>query len=172
MPKKKNNERAILKNINILKDLTDSELDQVLEICTRKEVPKGEIIMDEGEVGETMYFFVDGVVDIKKALTLKIGRKGFENVEKSMIKLDSNIVSFFGEMAMIDNSPRSASVTAATDCLLYEIHREEFDALCKKSSTIGLKMMRRISQVLSKNVRKGNEDVMKLTTALSIALAK
>jgi CRP/FNR family cyclic AMP-dependent transcriptional regulator len=115
---------------------------------------------------------VKGVVDITKNLTLKVASRGFENVEKSMVKLDSNIVSFFGEMAMIDESPRSANVTAATDCLLLEISKADFEALCDDDPIIGLKMLRRISQVLSRNVRKGNEDVLKLTTALSIALSR
>ena len=132
----------------------------------------GEDIMEEGNVGDTMYFFLKGVVDIKKALTLKIAKRGFENVEKSMVKLDSNIVSFFGEMAMIDSSPRSATVTASTDCVLFAITRDDFTTLCDEHPAIGLKMLRRISQVLSRNVRKGNEDIMKLTTALSIALSR
>jgi CRP/FNR family cyclic AMP-dependent transcriptional regulator len=165
-------EMAALKKINILKDLDDAELKKVISLTNRVEASAGTVLMEEGSIGDTMYFFVKGVVDITKNLTLKVATRGFENVEKSMVKLDSNIVSFFGEMAMIDESPRSANVTASTDCLLLEITKADFEALCEEDPAAGLKMLRRISQVLSRNVRKGNEDVLKLTTALSIALSR
>lgn len=172
MTKVNRSEFQTLKKINILKDLDEEELKIVIDRTRRVEAPAGMVIMEEGSMGNTMYFFVNGVVDITKSLTLKIDRKGFENVEKSMIKLDSNVVSFFGEMALIEESTRSANVTASTDCLLLEINKEDFDDICDQHPAVGLKMLRRISQVLSRNVRKGNEDVLKLTTALSIALSR
>ena len=165
-------ELNVLKKINILKDLTEEELTSVAARTVRRDVEAGTVIMEEGSIGDAMYFFVQGVVNITKSLTLKIAKKGFENVEKSMVKLDAKLVSFFGEMAMIDASPRSANVTAATDCVILEIKKETFDEICEKEPIIGVKIVRRISQVLSHNVRKGNEDVLKLTTALSIALSR
>ena len=165
-------ELETLKKINILTDLSDEELEIVVAKTRRMDAKAGTMIMEEGNMGDTMYFFVHGVVDITKSLTLKIAKKGFESVEKSMVKLDANVVSFFGEMAMIDESPRSANVMASTDCIILEIKKTDFEEICEKEPDIGLKVLRRISQVLSRNVRKGNEDVLKLTTALSIALSR
>jgi len=165
-------ELEALKKIHILADLSDDELEVVLQKTRFVDATAGTMIMEEGSMGNTMYFFVRGVVDITKSMTLKIATKGFENVEKSMVKLDANVVSFFGEMAMIDESPRSANVMAATDCRILEINKSDFEQICEQEPVIGLKMLRRIARVLSNNVRKGNEDVMKLTTALSISLAR
>ena len=165
-------ELEVLKKIDILRDLTEEELRTVVAKTRRIDAKKGTVIMEEGSMGDTMYFFVRGVVDITKSLTLKIAKKGFENVEKSMIKLDANVVSFFGEMAMIDESPRSANVTAAADCIILEVCKVDFESICENEPATGIKMLQRISQILSKNVRKGNEDVLKLTTALSIALSR
>jgi len=160
------------KKVGILADLNEDQLQAVFEISKKITVPNGEIIMKEGDDGDSMFFFAEGVVDISKALTLKIDRKGFGSAEKSMVKLDASIVSFFGEMALFENEPRSATITAFTDCILYEIKREDFTQLCNEQTDLGLKILRRIAITLCHRIRKGNEDVLKLSTALSIALSK
>jgi hypothetical protein len=60
-PDKKTDKKGVaaLKKVAILSDLTDKELDYILVISEIIEVPEGDVIMAEGEVGSTMYFFVD-----------------------------------------------------------------------------------------------------------------
>ncbi len=165
-------ERERLGRVAILSDLSEEEIELVLRISRRIAVPVGTVIMREEEVGDTMFFFAEGEVDVSKSLTLKLGRHGFGNAEKSMVKLNANMVSFFGEMAMFENEPRSATITASTDCVVYEVRQEDFVNLCDERPDIGMKILRRIATTLSHRIRKGNEDVLKLTTALSIALSK
>ncbi len=160
------------RKIAILSDLSDDELGAVADIATRVTYASGETIMHEGESGETMYLFVEGEVDVTKNLTLKIGRKGFGQAEKSMNKLKAEHVSVFGEMAVFGAEPRSATITAASQCVLYEIGRADFSRLCDERPGLGVKVLRSIAAVLSSRVRKGNADVLKLSTALSIALSK
>jgi CRP-like cAMP-binding protein len=163
---------ASFRKIGILSDLSDDELTLVAGIAKRVEYASGDSIMHEGEPGETMYLFMDGEVDVTKNLTLKIGRKGFGQAEKSMNKLKAAHVAVFGEMAMFGTEPRSASVIASSPCILYEISRHDFIALCDRNAALGVKVLRRIAAVMSSRVRKTNEDVLKLSTALSIALSK
>ncbi len=160
------------KKIGILSDLDESEIEEVYKIAKRVEVPAGTVIMKEGDVGDSMFLFLEGEVEVSKNLTLKIGKKGFSQAEKSMVKLNAEYVSFFGDMAMFENDTRSATITASTDCLLYEIKRDDFEKLCQERPEIGYKIIRKIATVLCQRVRKGNQDVLKLTTALSIALSK
>ena len=87
-------------------------------------------------------------------------------------RLKAEHVSFFGDMAMFQNEPRSATITAWTDCVLYEVTRDDFTGFCDKHPHLGLKILRKMAVVLSERIRKGNADVLKLTTALSIALTK
>ena len=161
-----------LKNVAILSDLTDEELEYILTISKIIEVPSDNIIMTEGELGSTMYFFVKGEVKVSKNLTLKIGKKGFGSAEKSMVKLKAEHVSFFGDMAMFQDEPRSATITASMDCTLYEITRESFTKFCNDFPEQGVKVLQRIASTMAGRVRKGNEDILKLTTALSLALSK
>ncbi len=174
MAKRKKDKKGVegLKKVAILSDLTEKELEYILEISKEIEVPQGEVIMAEGEVGSTMYFFVDGEVKVSKNLTLKIGKKGFGTAEKSMVKLKSEHVSFFGDMAMFQDEPRSATITASADCILYEITRDSFTEFCNNYPAQGVNVLQRIASTMSGRVRKGNEDILKLTTALSLALSK
>lgn len=164
-------EMDVLKKVVLLSDLSDEDLNRIWSISIRMDIPKGTVIMTEGEMGDSMYFFAEGEVDVSKNLTMKIG-KGFGNAEKSMVKLNSEKVSFFGDMAMLQQEPRSATITASTDCVLYEVKRGDFIRLCDENPVMGLKVLRRISSTLCDRIRKGNEDVLKLTTALSIALSR
>jgi CRP/FNR family cyclic AMP-dependent transcriptional regulator len=157
--------REFLKSVHLLADLTREELDLVWETLRRVEVPKGTVIMREGDVGDTMYLFAEGEVEVTQKLT-------FSQAEKSMVRLRAATVSFFGDMALFEREPRSATITAAEDCVLYEIGRDEFERLSASHPQVGYKIMRRIAPVLCQRIRRSNQDVLKLTTALSIALSR
>lgn len=172
MAKRKVEEAGLLRKVGILEDLDVADLAKVLAIARRVAFKSGETIMREGEQGETMYFFVEGEVDVTKNLTLKLGDKDFASAEKSMNKLSADSVSIFGEMSVFGPEPRSATITASSDCVLYSVNRTEFARLCDENPRIGLSIVRRIAAVLCARVRKGNEDVLKLSTALSIALSR
>jgi len=164
--------KDFLKKIPILSGLDAGELDMVWSIVKKREIPAGRVIIREGEIGDSMYFFAQGTANVTKNLTMKLGQSGFGNVEKSMVKLDSATVSFFGDMAMFEDEPRSATITASTDCLVYEVQRRDFERLCDQNPGLGLKILRRVAATLCHRIRKANQDVLKLSTALSIALSK
>jgi CRP/FNR family transcriptional regulator, cyclic AMP receptor protein len=164
--------KEFLKGVHILSDLKDDELDSMIIIVKPVEIPAQRMIIKEGDIGDSMYLFAEGQVNVTKNLTLKLGQKGFSRAEKSMVRLDSKKVSFFGDMAMFEDAPRSATITASTKCLLYEIKRQDFEALCSQNPEMGYKILRKIVTVLCARVRKGNQDVLKLSTALSIALSQ
>ncbi len=161
-----------LKSVQLLKGLTNDELKEFFRICKKSNIKQGNTIMKEGETGDTMYLFQQGTVEVSHALTLKIGKKGFEETEKSMVKLNADHVNFFGDMSILSEAPRSATIKALTDCHLYEIKKDDFVSFCSMYPALGLKILQQIAEVLCERVRKGNEDILKLTTALSIALSK
>lgn len=164
-------EITFLQRVDILADLTRGEINRVYPIVRRQAVDAGTVIMREGDPGDEMYLFAEGEVTVSKSLTMKISKRaGFGQVEKSMVRLRAEQVSFFGDMAIIENDTRSATITAATDCLLYAVTRDDFEDLCSKYPEVGVKVLRRVAKVLSKRVRDRNQDVLKLTTALSVVL--
>lgn len=161
-----------LRKAAILSGLSDDDIGQILKLGRFVTFKASDAIMREGEQSDTMYLFLSGDVEVTKNMTLKIAGQGFGHAEKSMTRLKAGTAPVFGEMCMLEDEPRSATITAASDCLLFEIRRASFDTLCDANPRLGLTLMRRIASMLGSRVRKGNDDVLKLSTALSIALSR
>jgi CRP-like cAMP-binding protein len=128
--------------------------------------------MAAGTPGDSMYFFLEGTVEVWPALSARQRKAMKDPNGKPLVKLKAGVVSLFGEMAMLTNEPRSATITAASDCVLYEISRDDFTALCDRAPVLGLKLMRGIAFILAERVRKGNDEQIRLWQALGQAAAK
>lgn len=167
----KDNNNVFLKNISIFKDLKEEEIKKITSILKLVRFKAGEIIINEGETGNTMFVFKEGKVQISHQITLKLGSSWGE-AEKSMAVLDGSTIGFFGEMSLLTGAPRSATIKAITDCTLYKIEKEDFEKFSKKNPVIAYSIMEKIAKVLSNRIVGMNDNILKLTTALSIALSK
>ena len=163
---------TFLKKISIFKGLTDDQLKIFSEICKEKSIKQDEIIMREGEPGSTMYLFVEGEVEFSNSATLKIPKKGFEKSESIGGKLNAKFVPFFGDMALFEDAPRSATIKAITDVNLYEVKKDDFERVCGEDCTMGYIIMKNIIPVIANRLRNTNENIKKLTTILTIVLSK
>ncbi len=131
----------------------------------------GEKIIQEGELGRSMYIFKSGKVKITRRLTLKIGDRLGES-EKAFAVLGPDKVGFFGEMSLLTGLPRSATIVAVTDCELYELTPEGLERIVKSSPEVAYKLIYEIARVLAERVGKLDNTVLKLTTALSLVAIK
>lgn len=165
-------EERLLKAIPMLQDLDEEELRQVLKIARRVRFPRGKEILKEGETGETMYIIEEGMVEISKTLVMKQGEEDFQSRDKILTKLSAEDHAVFGEVALFEWSKRTATVVALTDCRLLEISKPDFLRLAGENPRIGYKITRNIAQLLCSRLRKADEDTIKLTTALSMALSR
>jgi CRP-like cAMP-binding protein len=98
----------------------------------------GQTIFLEGARGDDMYIVVEGQVDIVTDGQI------VETIEPG---------SIFGEMALIDNRPRSAAAIARTDCLLTPVSRAHFLALIQRTPLFAIQVMR----VMADRLRRANE---------------
>jgi CRP-like cAMP-binding protein len=107
-----------------------------------KEFIKGEIIFREGDLGDVMYILQEGVVDLKK------------KVEKGevVLKTINRSSEFFGEMALIDGRPRSASAVAAAPSKAFVIYRQSFEKMILNNGKFALKIIK----ILSERIRNSN----------------
>jgi len=163
-----NRQCDFLHKIFLFQDLEGNEIQQVLNRTASREFSAGAAILQEGETGDSLFIMCHGEVEITKALTLVLDEDTPK--EKVMIRLKAEDGVCFGEMALLENEARSATVTARTDCSLLELNQQEFLALIRDHPQMGLKILLRLAQLLSRHLRKSNQDVIKLTTALAIAL--
>jgi len=161
-----------VKNSFIFSTLEAEELLAVLNITREKKFPKGAIIMQEGNEGDEMYIVVEGEIGVSKSLTMKFGDDDFRQTEKVLTRLQPKDNAIFGEMALIARENRSASITALTDCILLEIKRDAFMRLLEGKPSLGIKILIKLAELLAGRLRRSSDDVIRLTTALSIALSK
>jgi len=162
----------LLKAIPILQDLDEEELGRLLEIARPVQFLRGKVILKEGEVGDTMYIIEEGMVEVSKALVMKMGRGDYQDRDKILTRLSADDHAIFGEVALFEKGKRTATVVALTDCVLLEIARPNFLKLAEENPRIGYKITRNVAQLLCSRLRKADEDTIKLTTALSIALSR
>jgi CRP-like cAMP-binding protein len=94
---------------------------------------KGKIIMIAGQAGALMYIMIDGrvAISIRGTVVERVGPGGI-----------------FGEMALIDQSPRAANATAETDCALLGINRTVFLNLVKAEPTFGISLLSAMAERL------------------------
>ena len=91
--------------------------------------------------------------------------------EKSLIKLNEDQHAFFGEMALfLENPERSASIRALRPCTLIAIQKKDLQAILDSDHNLGSIFYKNIAIELTKRLIKANRDILKLTTAFSLAL--
>jgi CRP-like cAMP-binding protein len=163
-------EVLFLKDIALFKDLPDDKLGKVISIVRKVTFRENEIIMQEGDVGDTMYIILDGTVEVAKSLVL--GNLDDESIEKNKVftRLSGKHHAVFGEIALLEESKRTATIKAVTDCLMYEMKKDDFLNLAAKDYELGYRILLNLSRIVSARLRKADEDTVKLSTALSIVL--
>ena len=138
-------DESCLHKIFLLQDLSGEELEQLLELASAKNVAAGETVIHEGEAGDSMFIMCQGEVEITKRLTLTLS----EDVpkERVMTHLKAEDGVSFGEMALLENDTRSATVIARTDCRFLEFSRKQFLDFIEQNPRTGCKLLLRLAQL-------------------------
>lgn len=113
-------------NVWLFSECSRAELRSIAKRAKPRSVKAGTVICDEGEVGQEFYVILEG-----KAVVIRNGRKTAE--------LGPN--GYFGELALLDRLPRSATVKAVTDMELLVIGQRDFNALLKESTGLARKLL-------------------------------
>src|SRR5512143_1154973 len=102
-----------------------------------KKIPPGTVLFQEGDKGEEMYIIQSGRVKISKRI---------RGVEKTLATLEKG--EFFGEMAILNDQPRSASAETIEECEMLVIDRKTFDALIRGNVEIAVRFIKRLADRL------------------------
>lgn len=125
----------ILEMIEIFNDLTVEQLEKVYQICNEIICTKGTIIVKENTPSTEIYVILEGEVEILVGTSSLSGNK-----ERKIGILERG--QSFGEVALVDEGLRSATVRCASDdCRLLEISRNELLTLLREDTEIGFKVM-------------------------------
>lgn len=149
-----------LKQIPLFEEIkeNDSYINSLMEICKIKDFKAGETIIKEGEMGSEMFIVYQGGVEI-----LKRTRAG-DNY--TVVKLRAEYNVFFGELALIDDDKRSATVQASEDSTFLVITKSDFLKLGNEQPVVGLPITRAIAKILAGRLRKTTTDMMTIFDAL------
>jgi CRP-like cAMP-binding protein len=140
--------KQILQGVDLFEGLTDKELDQVAAICIEKRFKPGELITQEGAQGAELFIITEGFVEILL---------GERPAAPARVVVSLGPGQIIGEMALVDQGPRSASVRATSQpTVVQTIHRADLDALCQQETRIGYVIMRNLAADLSFKMRHRN----------------
>jgi CRP-like cAMP-binding protein len=138
-----------LRGCHLFHTLSASQLEQVAAIATQRELEGGASIFREGDHGDEMFVVLSGRVRISKMV------KGVG--EEALSVLDAG--SYFGEMAMIDDAPRSADALAHTPCGLAVIRREALEQLMFVDKELAYALLWSFVRTLSVRLRETNDKI-------------
>jgi len=127
-----------LRKVPLFSQLAPSDLERVSEISRERAYPRNSVILFEDDPGDALYVVAQGQVKV-----VLIGEDGREVILSVMGEGE-----FFGEMALVDDEPRSAHVIAMEDSTLLVLRREDFQGILKQTPGIALALLRELSRRL------------------------
>jgi len=149
----------LLKSIPLFKDLEDGDLWRLQDIVYERRYKKGESVFQENNPGSGMYIISKGTV----AITVKIGEK-----EQELARLSKGV--FFGELALLDSSPRSAGAIAIEESNLIAFFRPDLMDLLERAPKLGAHIIFKLNSLIASRIRGANENLQRKKKSVSVAV--
>jgi CRP/FNR family cyclic AMP-dependent transcriptional regulator len=141
-------EREVLRTVPIFSELADQDIASLAHLALRKRYPKDTVVFFENEEGDFFFTILEGRIKV----TI-LGDDGREVILSVLGPGD-----FFGEMALLDNEPRSATAIAVEESELLSLHRSDFQSVLNDNRSITNALIK----VLSARLRRANHQISTL----------
>ncbi|MBM4146149.1 MAG: cyclic nucleotide-binding domain-containing protein [Nitrospira sp.] len=148
--KKKDDINDILIKIPVFNDLNSRALTKIKRILHQREYKANEVIFNQGDVGLGMYIIESGSVEIVC------------NPERHILA-QLHEGDFFGELALLDESPRSASAIAKTPCRMLCFFKPELLDLLDRDPKLGSKILFKLAWTIGERLKTTNQQVKELS---------
>jgi len=135
-----------LRRVKLLSYFTDEQLERFTRFVEAERMPVQAVIVKQGDCGNAMYVILEGELSVR----MNVG-----GLETDLATL--GIGDFFGDFALFDHGPRSASVVANTSCLLLKISVEAFERMSHDATDLATPILRAIAKTLAARIRAGNK---------------
>jgi signal transduction histidine kinase len=126
-----------LRRVPLLADLSEEDLDQLYRMAETVSIPAGERVFEEGSPGDALYVVLDGELEVSK-------RQSGQDVVLAVRRVGE----FIGEMSLLEQAPRSASVRTLRESRLLMIDQAAFETLLSCSPSAHLTMLRTVTSRL------------------------
>jgi CRP-like cAMP-binding protein len=140
---------AQLKQVPLFSNLTNEHLAKVADIATQRSFKVGEHVFREGDVGAEFFVIHNGKVRISKMVP-GIGEEALAILEPG---------AYFGEMALIDDTPRSADAIAHLSCQLWVIQKQDLEELMFLHKDLAYQLLWTFVRTLSTRLRETNDKI-------------
>ena len=127
--------------------LSNQELEYVADLSRPRKITAGQVIFEEGELGDSLFVISSGEVEVIRK----------DAAGKSKVLATLTAPQFFGEMSLIDKEYRSATVQAKTDCELLHLTAENLTTFRKQHKDGFTFVVINIARVLSSRLREANQ---------------
>jgi CRP/FNR family cyclic AMP-dependent transcriptional regulator len=141
-------DQELLRTVPIFSELSDVDIASLAKLTSRRSCPKDTVVFFENEEGDSFFIIVDGRIKV----TI-LGDDGREVILSVLGRGD-----FFGEMALLDNEPRSATAIAVEDTELLSLHRNDFQTVLSDNRSI----MSALIKILTARLRRANHQISTL----------
>jgi CRP-like cAMP-binding protein len=138
--------REHLDELELTRDLERKEQDCLAGLLRVYAVPAGHELFAEGDPAGYLALLLEGRMSVSKR----------RDDSGSCALYTLNPGKVFGEMALLDQEPRSASVTALTDCQIAVLTRDHFQRLCEGRSVLAVKLLLGLGRTLSQRLRRAS----------------
>lgn len=137
--------RIIARQVELFRGIDPEDVQKILHKGQTMRMQRGQVIFHKGTTGNNMYIVLGGTVGLYD------GKKPLASI---------GMGDMFGEMALINSEPRSATAVAAEDCLLFALDEGTFHRLMTKS--VAIRLLLNIIATQSHRLRRANERLMSL----------
>lgn len=136
----------ILSQVELFEGLSRAELENIASICNEQSFRSGDVVTRQGEAGDQLFVIWDGLVEVVHEVA------PHDPAPRTVVNLGQGQV--FGEMALVDYGPRSATIRVISDrATVQKIQRDAFMELCENQTHLGYVVMRNIAADLSFKLR-------------------
>ncbi|HTY79541.1 MAG TPA: SulP family inorganic anion transporter [Candidatus Bathyarchaeia archaeon] len=139
--------------LSVLEGLTEAERGVVRSLLARRTFAAGEVVIKEGSTDRDLFLIAHGTASVRVDLP---GGKG----QRRVASFSAGTV--FGELALLDRQPRSATVTADEDVVCYVLSEEAFHTLGRAHAAIAIKLLTNLGRELSGRLRRANAMISEL----------
>jgi len=141
-----------LKHIAVLCAMDSDALASLATALEEKEYADSQTVFSEGDPGDSMYFILKGCIRIEKRAQATTA------VHKVLAVLEPG--DYFGEMALLDQKPRSASAVAAGDATIFRLSKAAFDQMQGQNSVAGMSVLFAMIRTSSERIRRLSAQVV------------
>ncbi|MDD5628546.1 MAG: cyclic nucleotide-binding domain-containing protein [Elusimicrobia bacterium] len=136
--------RAFLRSLDLFKDLRFVDLGHLVQSMHSRTYHEGEVLFMEGDIGRALFILESGQVQLTKA--------GPDGQPRKIYTIQPG--EFFGEMALLEQLPRTATATAVERSQVLLLYRSKLESLLSSHPRIGVQIMTHLAQLLSARLRR------------------